>query len=79
MESWPLWVQWGLLLVLGATFLGASWWLALERTRAAGAEPASWSGKVRAVVRSFRFADWAFTALMVAFLVPLAIRTVAGP
>ena len=75
MDSRPLWVQWVLLLLIGGTFLGCSWWLALAGARAAGAEPVTWTEKVRTFVGAFRFADWAMVVLLVAFLVPLVIRT----
>jgi|GEM_PF-820812 len=78
MDSWPLSVQWVLWLLIGAIFLGCSWWLALARARAAGAEPATWREKARTFVGALRFADWAVIVLLVAFLVPLVIRTIAG-
>ena len=78
MDSWPLSAQWALLLLIGGTFLGCSWWLALARTRAAGAEPATWSGKARTFVGALRFAEWAVIALLVVFLIPLMIRTIAA-
>lgn len=77
MDSWPLSVQWVLLLVIGGIFLGSSWWLALARARAAGAEPATWSARARTFVAELRFADWVLIALLVVFLVPLVIRTIA--
>lgn len=78
MDSWPLAVQWVLVFLIGGTFLGASWWLALARARAAGAEPATWSENVRTFVGALRLADWAMIALLVVFLVPLVIRTIAA-
>ena len=79
MDSWPLPAQWVVLVLLSGTFLGCSWWLALARARADGAEPATWSGKIRTVVSSFVLGDWVVIALFVAFLIPLAIRTITGP
>jgi hypothetical protein len=77
-DDWPLAVQWAVLLTLGATFFGCSWWLAQRDARADdGARPTS-SARAAAYLRSFRFADWAVTALFVAFLVPLVVRTLAG-
>lgn len=76
-DSWPLWLQWALLLLIGGAFLGGSWWLALARARAAGAGLATWSEKTRTFVRSFDLGEWATIALLV-FLVPLVIRTTAG-
>lgn len=78
MDSWPLSVQWALLVLIGGTFLGCSWWLALARARAAGTEPATWSGKARTIVGALRFSDWATIALLVVFLIPLVIRTITG-
>lgn len=75
MDSWPLALQWGLLSLVSGVFLGCTWWLALARARAAGAEPATRSEKARVGVAALRFADWAVTALLAAFFVPLAIRT----
>ncbi len=78
MDSWPLLAQWVALVLVGGPFLGCSWWLGLGRARVAGAEPAKWSGKVRVVVSSFGIGDWAVIALLVVFLIPLVIQTVAG-
>ncbi|MCM3661405.1 hypothetical protein M3148_10465 [Georgenia satyanarayanai] len=77
MDSWPLWGQWVVLLLVGGTFLGSSWWLALARARAAGVEPATWGERTRTVVGALRLADWAVPVLLVVFLVPLVVRTVA--
>ncbi|MBD8063276.1 hypothetical protein [Oceanitalea stevensii] len=77
MDSWPLWVQWVALLVVGGTFLGSSWWLALARARAAGAEPVTWGERTRTFVGALRLGDWAMVFLLAAFLVPLVVRTVA--
>lgn len=78
MDSWPLPLQWVALLLVGGTFLASSWWLALARVRAAGGEPVTWSEKVRTFVGELRLADWAVIVLLVVFLVPLVLRTVAG-
>lgn len=75
MDSWPLALQWGLLSLVSGVFLGCTWWLALARARAAGAEPATWNDKARIVIGSLRFSDWAVIALLAVFAVPLAIRT----
>lgn len=74
-DSWPLWLQWVVLLAVGGTFLGCSWWLALSRARAAGAEPVTWRGRARAVAAALSLADWVVIALLAVFLVPLAVRT----
>jgi hypothetical protein len=78
MDSWSLPLQWLLLFLVGGVFLGSSWWLALARARADGAEPATWSEKVRAFVGALRFADWAVIALLAVLLIPLVIRTIVG-
>lgn len=73
-DSWPLWLQWVVLLLVGGVFLGCSWWLALSRARAAGAEPGTWWGRARTVVGALSVADWAVVALLAVFLVPLVVR-----
>lgn len=78
MDSWPLWVQWGLLVLVGGTFLGSSWWLTLSQARAEDAETATWGGRARMVFGAFRIGDWAVVVILVAFLVPLVVRTLAG-
>jgi hypothetical protein len=78
MDDWPLAVQWAVLLTLGATFFGCSWWLAQRSAPADdGARPTS-SARVAVYLRSFGVVEWAVTALFVAFLVPLVVRTLAG-
>lgn len=78
MDSWPLSVQWAVLVVLGGAVVGGAWWQTLARARADGAEPATWDGKLRMVVKDLGFTDWAFLALLAAFFVPLLVRTVTG-
>lgn len=77
-ESWPLWLQWALLILVGGAFLGGAWSLALTRARAAGAETVTWRQRARTVARSFGLGEWATVALLLTMLVPLVIRTIAG-
>lgn len=78
MDSWPLSVQWALLIVVGGTFIGCSWWLTLARARRAGPEPMTWVGRARTFFGALGFADWALIALLVIFFVSLTIRTIAS-
>jgi len=78
MDSWPLWVQWVLLALVGVGFLGSSWWLTLSQARAEDAEPATWGGRARMVFGEFRIGDWTVVVVLVAFLVPLVVQTLAG-
>lgn len=78
MSSWPLWVQWALLLLVGGTFLGSSWRLTLLQARAEGVAPATWGRRARMVFGAFGIGDWAVAVILVAFLVPLVVRTLAG-
>jgi len=78
MSSWPLWVQWVLLVLVGGTFLGSSWRLTLSRARVEGVAPATWGRRARTVFGAFRIGDWAVVALLVLFLGELVSRTVSG-
>lgn len=78
MSSWPLWVQWVLLVLVGGTFLGTSWRLTLSRARTEGVAPATWGRRARMVFGAFRIGDWAVVALLVLFLGELVSRSVTG-
>lgn len=78
MDSWPLPAQWAVLVVLAWAVAAGSWRQALVRARADGAEPATWSGRLRMVVKDLGLTDWAFVALFAAFFVPLLVRTLTG-
>ena len=78
LDSWPLWVQWAVLLVTTGGFFGSSWWLFRNRLRTQGAEPATRKERLRAFVKELRFIDWAVTVVLLSLLIPLAIRTVTS-
>lgn len=74
-DSWPLWGQWVLLILVGGMFLGCCWWLALARARASGDRPVTLREKMRTAVGALSLADRVVIALLAVFLVPLAVRT----
>lgn len=76
-DSWPLWLRWVLLVVVGCLFIGSSWWLALKQASNEGDEAPSWRAQLRNYGKSLGFGEWATLALLVIFLIPLLIETVA--
>ena len=77
-DSWPLAVQWAVLITIAVAFYGVTWWQARTEARARGDEPQGFRGHVRMMTKTFRLSDWAMTLLLAVFLIPLGIKTLAG-